>query len=222
MTSGSSPMWLFKNKGFTLVEVMVAAGILALIMAIIYGAFAGSIKTMEISTEGGDSYRKARLILSQIAQEISCAYLPAEHENADFQYAFISDDREEDGLPRDTLSFTSTANPVQGPGRGLKEIGYGITLDPETDEPALVMREDVTPDDHVDEGGKSYLLDAGIWGLDFTFYDSRGRDWERWDSTASIFDGKLPQRCRIAIYYKDAQGEPFSLATTAIITMGGE
>ena len=215
-------MLLLKNRGFTLVEVMITAGIVALIMAIIYGAFAGSIKTMEISTEGGDCYRKARLILNHIAQELSCAYLPAEHENSSIQYAFIGDDREEDGLPRDTLSFTSTALPVKGPARGLKEIGYGITLDPETDEPALVMREDVTPDDQADKGGRSYLLDAGIWGLDFTFYDARGRDWERWDSTASIFEGRLPQRVQIAIYYKDAQGEPFALATTALIPMGGD
>jgi prepilin-type N-terminal cleavage/methylation domain-containing protein len=215
-------MLLLNNRGFTLVEVMVTASILALIMAIIYGAFAGSIKSMQISTEGGDCYRKARLILNHIAEEISCAYLPTEEAISDIQYAFIGDDREEDGLPRDTLSFTSTALPVKGPPRGLKEIGYGITLDPETDEPALVMREDVTPDDHVDEGGMSYLLDADIWGLDFTFYDARGRDWERWDSTASIFAGKLPQRCRIAIYYKDEQGEPFALTTTTLIPMGGD
>jgi type II secretion system protein J len=215
-------MLQLKNKGFTLVEVMVAAGILALIMAIIYGAFAGSIKTMEISTEGGDVYRKARLILNHMAQDVSCAYLPSERENAGIQYAFVGEDSEEDGLPRDTLSFTTTAPPVQDPSKGLKEIGYGFIHDPETDEPALVMREDVTPDDHVDEGGRTYLIGAGIWGLDFTFYDARGRDWERWDSTASIFDGKLPQRVKIAIYFKDAQGEPFSLSTTALITMGGD
>ena len=215
-------MLQLKNKGFTLVEVMVAAGILALIMAIIYGAFAGSIKTMEISTEGGDVYRKARLILNHMAQDVSCAYLPSERENAGIQYAFVGEDSEEDGLPRDTLSFTTTAPPVQGPSKGLKEIGYGFIHDPETDEPALVMREDITPDDHVDKGGRTYLIGAGIWGLDFTFYDARGRDWERWDSTASIFDGKLPQRVKIAIYFKDAQGEPFSLSTTALITMGGE
>jgi prepilin-type N-terminal cleavage/methylation domain-containing protein len=215
-------MWLFKNRGFTLVEVMVTATIAALIMAIVYGAFAGSIKTMEISTAGGDVYRKARIILNHIAQEISCAYLPSEDENSGIQYAFVGADSEEDGLPRDTLSFISTALPVKGPATGLKEIGYGITLDPETDEPTLLMREDVTPDDHVDEGGRIYPLDAGIWGLDFTFYDTRGREWERWDSTASIFAGKLPQRCRIAVYYKDAQGEPFPLATTALILMGGD
>ena len=214
-------MLLFKDRGFTLVEVMVTAGIVALIMAIIYGAFAGSIKTMKISTDGGDVYRKARLILNHIAQEISCAYLPTEKENPGIQYAFVGNDGEEEGLPRDTLSFTSTALPVKGPARGLKEIGYGIILDPETDEPALMMREDVTPDDHVDAGGRSYLLDAGILGLDFTFYDARGRDWERWDSTASIFAGKLPQRVYIAIYYKDPEGEPFALTTTALITMGG-
>ena len=215
-------MWSLKNRGFTLVEVMIVAAILALIMAILYGAFAGSLKTMEISTEGGEVYRKARLILNRIAQEISCAYLPLEQENSGIQYAFIGEDRKEEGLPQDTLSFTSTAIPLRGPARGLKEIGYSITRDPETDEPALVMREDITPDDRSDEGGRSYLLGAGVWGLDFTFYDTRGRDWERWDSTASLFAGKLPQRVKITILLKDAKGEPCALATTALIPLGGD
>jgi general secretion pathway protein J len=217
-------MWLRKNSGFTLVEVMIAATILALIMSIIYGAFAGSLKTMEISTEGGDHYRQARLILNRMVQELSCACLPAAQDTqeiTDIEYAFIGEDRVEEDVARDTLTFTSAAPPLEGPSRGLKEMGYAVTIDPETDEPVLVMREDVTPDDRPQEGGRIYLIGPGVWGLDFTFYDARGRDWERWDSTASIFDGRLPQRVRIAIYYKDAQGEPFSLTTTALIPLGG-
>jgi general secretion pathway protein J len=214
-------MLSLKNRGFTLVEVMVAASILALIMAIIYGAFAGSLKTMEICTEGSDVYRKARLILNRITEELSCAYLPAEQDIPGIQYAFIAEDRQEEDVPQDTLHFISTALPLKGPSTGLKEVGYYITLDPETDEPVLVMREDTTPDDHPDEGGGSYLIGVGIWGLDFTFYDARGRDWERWDSTASIFAGKLPECVKISIFFKDEQGEPFSLTTTALITVGG-
>jgi len=220
-------MWHPKNRGFTLVEVMIAAAILALIVTILYGAFAGSIKTMEISSEGGEVFRKARVILNRMTQEISCAYLPytdKEKKEAltDIQYAFVGEDKAEGGLPQDTLSFTSTALPLKGPCRGLKEVGYYLAPDPETDEPSLLMREDTTPDDRIDDGGRSHLLAEGIWGLDFTYYDERGREWNRWDSTSPIFAGRIPQSVKISLFFKDERGEPFSLTATAHIPMGGE
>ena len=215
-------MWPLKNRGYTLVEVMLAAAIVALIMVIIYGAFAGSLKSMKISREGGDVYRKSRLILNRMAQELSCAHLPFEQEISGIQYAFIGEDKEVDGVPQDTVHFTSSALPLRGPSKGLKEIGYYIALDPETDEPDLLMREDTTPDDHSDEGGRNYLLAEGIWGLDFTYYDDRGREWKRWDSTSTIFAGKLPHLVKISIFCKDERGEPFSLATTAHILVTGD
>jgi len=220
-------MWHPKNSGFTLVEVMIAAAILALIVTILYGAFAGSIKTMEISSEGGEVYRKARVILNRMTQEISCAYLPystdkeKKVEIPGIQYAFVGEDRAEEGLPQDTLSFTSTALPLKGPSRGLKEVGYYLAPDPETEVPALLMREDTTPDDRPDEGGRSYLLAEGIWGIDFTYYDERGKEWSRWDSTSPIFAGRIPQSVKISLFFKDERGEPLSLTTTAYIPMGG-
>jgi len=226
-------MWHPRNRGFTLVEVMLAVAILALIVTILYGAFAGSIKSMEISSEGGDIYRRARIVLNRMTQEISCAYLPPvqapvqgeetqeTQEISDIQYAFIGEDRTEDELPRDTLSFTTAALPLHGPSHGLKEVGYYLVPDPETEEPSLLMREDITPDDRIDEGGRSRLLAEGIWGIDFTYYDERGREWNRWDSTSYIFDGRIPRSVRISLFFKDERGEPLSLTTTAHIEMGG-
>jgi prepilin-type N-terminal cleavage/methylation domain-containing protein len=216
-------MWFHKNKGFTLVEVMIAAAIMALIISLLYGAFAGSIKTMEISSQGGDCYRRARVILNRMTHEISCAYLPSQgkKEITDIQYAFIGEDRAEDDLPRDSLSFTTTALPLKGPSHGLKEVGYYLAPDPETDEPTFLMREDTTPDDHADEGGRSYLLAEGVWGIDFTYYDERGRDWKRWDSTAAIFGGKIPRSVRISLFFKDERGEPLSFSATVPIEVGG-
>ena len=216
-------MWPLRNRGFTLVEVMIAAAILALIVTILYGAFAGSIKSMEISSEGGDIYRRARIVLNRMTQEISCAYLPnLEKDISDIQYAFIGEDRAEDNLPRDTLSFTTAALPLKGPSRGLKEVGYYLNPDPETEVPALLMREDTTPDDRIDEGGTSHLLAEGIWGIDCTYYDERGREWNRWDSTSAIFGGKFPRSVRISIFFKDEREELLSLTATAHIVMGGK
>ncbi len=213
-------MWHLKDSGFTLMEVMIAAAILAVIMSIVYGTFSGSIKTMEIGEERGEAYRTARLILNRIAQEISCSYLPPEQDLPDITYAFIGEDGEEEGLPRDTLHFISTSPPVWGPVRGLKEVGYFITPDPQTGEPILMMREDTTIDDRSDEGGRRYPLGKRITGLDFTYYDARGREWERWDSTSRVFEGRLPTVVKISLVFMDEGGKAVPLTTTTHIPLG--
>jgi type II secretion system protein J len=212
-------MWPLKNKGFTLVEVMIAAAILALIVTMLYGAFASSVKTMEISMEGGETYRKAMVILNRMAQEISCAQLPSEQENPGMDYAFIGEDKVENEVPQDTLTFISTALPLRGPSRGVKQVGYYIAPDPLTDKLSLMMKEYTIPDNRPEEGAKGMLLAEGIGGLDFTYYDSKGREWERWDTTTPLFAGKLPRLVKISIFFKDERGQPLSLTTTVDIPL---
>jgi general secretion pathway protein J len=217
-------MWPRNKSGFTLVEVMVAAAILALIVSMLYIAFASSVKTMEAGTEGGEIFRKAGVVLNRMAQDISCARLPSEEEEASAQYAFIGEDKSEDGVPQDTLTFISTALPLRGPSRGVKQVGYYIAPDSETDKLALFMKEDTTPalGNRAENAGKGMLLAEGIEGLDLTYYDSQGREWKRWDTTTPVFARKLPQLVRISIFFKDDKGELLSLTTTAQVPLAGE
>jgi general secretion pathway protein J len=217
-------MWRRNKRGFTLVEVMVAAAILALIVSMLYVAFASSVKTMEIGTEGGEIFRKAGVVLNRLAQEISCAQLPSEQEDTGTQYAFIGEDKVEDGEPQDTLTFISTALPLQGPSRGIKQVSYYIAPDAETDKPSLFMREDTTPalGSSPEHAGKGMLLAEGIEGLNFTYYDSQGREFQRWDTTTPLFAKKLPQLVRISIFFKDDKGELLSLTTMAHIPLAGD
>jgi len=217
-------MWSRKNRGFTLVEVMIAAAILALIVSMLYVSFAWSIKTMEISMEGGEIFRKARVVLNRMAQEISCAYLPAEEAHTGAQYAFIGADKAEEGMPQDTLDFISAALPLRGPCLGVKQVGYYIAPDSETDKLALFMKEDTTPapGDSPGQGGRGMLLAEGIEGLDFTYYDRQGREWKRWDTTTPLFEKKLPQLVRISLFFKDDKEEPLSLTTTVQIPLAGD
>jgi prepilin-type N-terminal cleavage/methylation domain-containing protein len=217
-------MWPLKNRGFTLVEVLIAAAILALIVSMLYVAFASSVKTMEIGTQGGEMYRKAGVILNRMAQEISCAQLPSQEGDTSAQYAFIGDDKTEDGVPQDTLTFISTALPLQGPSRGIKQIGYYIAPDAVTDKLSLFMKENTTPSlsNSAENAGQRMLLAEGIEGLDLTYYDIQGREWKRWDTTTPVFETKLPQLVRISIFFKDDKGEPLSLTTTAYIPLAGD
>jgi general secretion pathway protein J len=217
-------MWPLNKSGFTLVEVMIAAAILALIVSMLYIAFASSVKTMEAGTEGGEIFRKAGVVLNRMVQEISCARLPAKEEEASTQYAFIGEDKTEDGVPQDTLTFISTALPLQGPAKGIRQVGYYIAPDSETDKPSLFMKEDATPTlgYSAENAGKGMLLAEGIEGLDFTYYDNQEREWKRWDTTTPIFAKKLPQLVRISLFFKDDKGTLLSLTTAVQIPLAGE
>jgi len=217
-------MWPLNKSGFTLVEVMVAAAILALIVSMLYIAFASSVKTMEAGTEGGEIFRKAGVVLDRMVQEISCARLPSKEEEDSIQYAFIGEDETEDGVPQDTVTFISTALPLHGPSRGSKQVGYYIAPDSETDKLALFMKEDTTPalGNSPENAAKGMLLAEGIEGLDLTYYDSQGREWKRWDTTTPVFEKKLPQLVRISLFFKDDKGELLSLTTSAQIPSAGE
>ena len=172
---------------------------------------------MEISEGDGEVWRKASLIIGRMAQEISCAYLPAQQELSDVTYGFMGEDRQEDGVPRDSLYFISTSLPLGGRSKGLKEVGYAITADPQTGESTLLVREDSTPDDRPDEGGAKYQLAQGIVGLDFTYFDSRGQEWPRWESSTSVFGGRLPRSVKIAVLLRDARGDIITVSTRACI-----
>jgi hypothetical protein len=52
----------------------------------------------EDGTEGGKIYCQTGVILNRIALEISCAQLPSGEEEASTQYAFIGEDKVEDGI----------------------------------------------------------------------------------------------------------------------------
>src|SRR4030042_334952 len=217
-------MWPRNKSGCTLVEVLISSAILALIVSMLCIAFASSVKTMEAGTEGGEIFRKAGVVLNRMALEISCARLPAEEADTSAQYAFIGEDKTEDDIPQDTLTFISTALSLRGPSRGIKQVGYYIAPDSETDKLALFMKEDTTPalGNSAEHAGKGMLLAEGIEGLDLTYYDSQGTEWKRWDTTTPVFAQKLPQLVRISLFFKDDKGELLSLTTSAQIPLAGE
>jgi len=65
------------RRGFTLVELLVAIAVLAMVSMLIYGAFAGMRRSKEGVERINDRYREGRLAMARIARELQSAYLSA-------------------------------------------------------------------------------------------------------------------------------------------------
>jgi prepilin-type N-terminal cleavage/methylation domain-containing protein len=64
------------GSGFTLIEVVVATAILALIFSIVFGSFFYTINNAEEQEERASIYHRANFILNNISENISSAYVP--------------------------------------------------------------------------------------------------------------------------------------------------
>ena len=222
---------LLTSKGFTLIEILIAVAISALILTIIYGSYAASINTMNACRESADINQMARLALDRISEDISCALTSSTNENLQF----VGKDSEElEGTPMDTLDFTSTNCLALFRGArecGICEIGYCIKQAPsealwgrgtstpltgqesDSDRFVLLRREQSPPDKEPFSGGEFLGLAEEIKELDFEYYD--GKKWlSQWGPNERE---ALPSAVKISLTFQDKEGMPSTFSTIAFI-----
>jgi general secretion pathway protein J len=204
------------TRGFTLLEVIISVAILAVILTIVYNAFNSSMKAFSAMETQGDAYAQARVVLNRICGEIGSAYWSADNRNT----GLIGADDEEDGLPSDSLHFTSCSHfrwAKDSRESELCEIGYYLEKDAETEESFLFRREDWNVDGTLDEGGRPLELAEGADGLNFRYYD--GQEWaDDWDS---VIKGGLPQAIEVVLIMRDPRRTRIAFSSIIPIPTAG-
>jgi prepilin-type N-terminal cleavage/methylation domain-containing protein len=170
-----------KNKGFTLIELVIALSLSAVIFVILLSAMRLAYKSQEKGAERIEIDQKIRVLGDRITWLLRGAH-PF--------FVKKTDDREQklyfEG-ESDSVGFVTASIDSYGKGpedlAGLKWVSVFI------DREGLKMREKVffLEDVFDDDGGKVYLLDPGVKKLEFEYYDipedeTQG-DWvSEWDS----------------------------------------
>lgn len=213
------------RKGFTLLEILIAFILLAIILVTIYEAFFGHVKAMEATRLVEERYQIGRTALDILTREIEGAYLGMEIEAANLgsdkpPLIFLGiDDQSVEGIPRDTIHFVTTSSFTGSNGwtdGGLREITYRVAVDPETEEELIMRREDITVDDDLQTGGSEQILAEGIKGLDFLFIDGEGNESETWDDAET---NRLPVAVRITIIIAEEGTDGLSLSSWTSIPL---
>lgn len=192
-------------RAVTLVELMIAVSVLAMISVLIYSAFSGMRTSRDGIQRIGDRYREGRIALSRIARELSSAYVSG-HEPIDpslkvQQTAFVATQ----GTPADRLDFNSFAyrrldRDVHQSDQA--EISYFGSTDPDQNGVTDLARR-VSPllDLEPETGGRVDVLATDIDLFDLEFLDPMTGLWEeRWDTTSAIAqENRLPIQVRIIL-----------------------
>jgi len=191
---------LSTTAGFTLLEIIISVGILVVILTIIYSTFNSSMKVFNAIETRGDAYRQTRIVLNRMSEEIGSTYWSDANPNT----GLLGEDKEEDGLPYDSLNFTSLSHVrwVRDSRESeLCEIGYYLEREQEMEKSFLFRREDWNVDGTLEEGGITLELAEGVDGLNFRYYD--GEEWvDDWNSKER---NGLPKAIEVVLLVRDVR-----------------
>ena len=194
---------LLNRRGFTLVEILIALAILAMIVASTLTIFRSSSRSWQKGEERSERYHTARVAMGKMGTEISQAVI-----SEDSLCKFIGASSE--------IKFVSFVSAVQGVFE-LAEIEYWL----DKEEMLLMRNEDVDPDYDFLTQDHSDILAENISELEFSYYD--GFEWSsEWDSEdkgqviGNNGQGVLPKAVKVKIKVEGRpgkEGEIFEIIT---------
>ena len=208
-----------RRAGVTLIEVMVAMVILAIVSTLLYTGFvqtANNKKRIE-----GDLARnhEVRMAMERIVRELSMAFVSAQGNpllTPTVKSAVIG--KEEGGGSRiDFTSFSHQRLYRDAHESDQNELSYFVTDDPEqSGKDALVRREQNRIDDDPQKGGTAQVMVHDVESFELSFLDPMTGEWlSTWDTTqAAGQPNRLPSQVRITLTVPNIRGQGPALKVT--------
>jgi len=178
------------NQGFTLLELLVALVLLAILSGALYGTYFSVMRGSEAARERTEPLRDVRAALDLLRRELAAAYF----DSANKRLHFVVEDRDVFGKPASILDFTAFTVPRSGsvPSSDVMAVRYKPV---EREAQQLILSRQ-TQDLYLDTKPLPYPLTEQIEGFLVECYD--GTQWVKsWDST---LNAGLPKAVRVTFY----------------------
>jgi len=215
------------KRGFTLLEVILAVTVLALVGTMVYGGFSQtSLNKARVEADVEHS-RIVHMALERMARELTMAFVST-HANPSpdlrvVETAFIGRDHGRD----DRIDFTSFSHRRlyrNARESDQNEISYFVTEHPDDPEvQVLARREQNRIDDDPRRGGKSQILVENIEEFNVEYFDPLLSEWvQTWDTEDVLAQpNRLPTqvRVRLAVKHPHRRGEAQTFGTRVTIPL---
>jgi len=199
-------------KGFTLLEVLIATVLTALILSAVYGAYATNLESIELSREAARMQQTSRIFFDLLAKDVRGGL-------GDFlgvYGGFEGEDLEWEGRPADRLQMLTSAshNALGGISTGLSRVRYEMAPDEKGERFVLNRTQETLLGEASSTGVQTYELTRMAIGLDLIFHDSRGTEHKSWGSGEVQDLERIPTLVRVRLTLQDSSGQKRAFVTT--------
>jgi general secretion pathway protein J len=199
------PPDLTHRAGFTLLELLLAVALLAIIAATVFASFRATTSAMERATVRGASAQAARVVLSRLSDELSAAEWDGQREETFFTGATEGGEVH----PAGRLQFTSRSHvwyPMQPPAVELAVINYQAESGPQG---LQLWRDEVANPFLLGGGTERVMMADRLAGVQFRFYTG-----DEWVTEWNMADRhKLPDLVEIVLTFAGTEEPPEEFRT---------
>lgn len=169
-----------RPSGFTLIEIVVAIGLLAVIASLIYGSTAVTLQSQRTVMDMQERYHGGRVAMNRMVRDLSSAFL-SKHialEERKTETLFVG---EEDEVLFSYLGHKRVfpKNPESDQG----VVKFALKSGKNRRGKVLVRTEKPYIDENAEKGGQEEILAEGVKELRLRYWDKEQEDWtDSWDA----------------------------------------
>ena len=211
-----------QGRGFTLLEILIAIAILALVVSSLYGAYSGTLDTTEMVESIRDVDQVARLALMQMVNDFKSLYFQkAQGEDTESPYSF-GGVMEAEGEGGAIVAFATTSRldfDMTFPSQRINRVSYIMEKQPDNEKLYRLVRKELPFADLPGEREEvSVEIADGVESLSLTYFNGEGQQFSQWDSKA---EGLLPRLVYIRLKMAGDKSRLFA-TSVAIRAQEGE
>ncbi len=214
-----------ESGGFTLIEVVIALGILAVMMTLAWTTLSQSSRAKRDTEAKQERHYEIRVAMTRMVKDLSMAYLSGNEDPNATERRTIFVGKRKGGV--DELRFSSFAHVSLWSQANESEqtlIAYYPGDDrKDSGKTNLLRRESrrLSNESWEQEPAEVDVLLRDVEKVEFSYWDWRDKEWRNdWDSMgADDKRGKLPTRVRIIVEVNNTKGNTIKYTTQARIHM---
>lgn len=215
-----------RRSGMTLIEVMVAMAMFAVVATLIYGGFAQTARAKRNLEAQLDRYHEIRVAMERMVRELSSAYVSTHLNRTPALQGMRTTFVGKDSGFGDRIDFTSMSHMRvyrDAKESDQNEISYFLTDAPSGDGQVLARRMQPRPDDEPQEGGRVEVLVDDVLEFDLEYLDPVNWEWvSDWDAVTGISQtNRLPKQVKISLTVPPiaGRGKRETFVTRAVIPL---
>ena len=159
-----------RDKGFTLIEMVVSAAIMSIILTGAYVCLSSGLRSQKVIESRSDMVQSARVALGFLCADLRAARPLSK------DFDFLGMQRTIGEAEGDNVDFgTSNYTPRHAREGDFCEVSYYVSEEAESGMLTLWRRRDATPDDEPLAGGSREEIARGVREFRLEYYD--GFDW---------------------------------------------
>ncbi|HET6336711.1 MAG TPA: type II secretion system protein GspJ [Polyangiales bacterium] len=202
-----------RSSGMSLIEVMVAMTIFAIVASLLYGGFQQTAQIKERVESSLDREHEIRSGMERMAQEMTTAYTSTQRNINEalrtMQTGFVG--KEEGSNTKIYFSSFSHRRLYRNAHESdQNELAYYVTADPnDSTKDVLARREQRRVDMDLEKGGQIQVLIENVHSFEVQFFDPLTKEWTtNWDTTqAGGQPNRLPMQAKLKITVPNLSGK---------------